>query len=71
MLAAAVRRAGGSAELLRFVPDDVDQFHAALEPHVADTDLIITSVDGDQTLVARIDATAGPRWMPAVRSAGG
>ena len=23
------------------------------------------------TLVARIDATAGPRWMPAVRSAGG
>ncbi len=43
MLAAAVRRAGGSAELLRFVPDDVDQFHAALEPHVADTDLIITS----------------------------
>jgi molybdopterin molybdotransferase len=43
MLAAAVRQAGGQAQLLRFVPDDVTAFHAALEPHVGSTDLIITS----------------------------
>ncbi|TDD49422.1 molybdopterin molybdotransferase MoeA [Saccharopolyspora elongata] len=43
MLAAAVREAGGEATLLRFVPDDVEAFHAALAPHLADTDLLITS----------------------------
>ncbi|WP_184483361.1 molybdopterin molybdotransferase MoeA [Saccharopolyspora gloriosae] len=43
MLAAAVRDAGGKPELLRFVPDDVDSFHAALAPHLETTDLIITS----------------------------
>lgn len=43
MLASAVRQAGGQARLLRFVPDDVAAFHAALEPHLATTDLIITS----------------------------
>ncbi|MEU6269112.1 molybdopterin molybdotransferase MoeA [Saccharopolyspora shandongensis] len=43
MLAAAVREAGGEATLLRFVPDDVEAFHTALAPHLADTDLLITS----------------------------
>jgi len=43
MLATAVREAGGQARLLRFVADDVEQFHAALEPELAGTDLILTS----------------------------
>ncbi|WP_433871120.1 molybdopterin molybdotransferase MoeA [Saccharopolyspora sp. CA-218241] len=43
MLAAAVRDAGATARLLRFVPDDVDQFHAALEPELAGTDLVLTT----------------------------
>ncbi len=43
MLTAAVRQAGGQATLLRFVPDDVAAFHAALAPHLSDTDLILTS----------------------------
>ncbi|WP_092628983.1 gephyrin-like molybdotransferase Glp [Actinopolyspora mzabensis] len=43
MLAAAVRQCGGEARLLRFVPDDVSELHAALEPHLAETDLILTS----------------------------
>lgn len=43
MLAAAVREAGAEATLLRFVPDDVPAFHAALQPHLAGTDLVLTS----------------------------
>jgi molybdopterin molybdotransferase len=43
MLASAVREAGGRARLLRFVADDVEQFHAALEPEIAATELILTS----------------------------
>ncbi|XVS64928.1 molybdopterin molybdotransferase MoeA [Actinosynnema sp. CA-299493] len=43
MLAAAVREAGGEAELLRFVPDDVGQFHAAIAPRLASVDLLLTS----------------------------
>ncbi|MDA3648317.1 molybdopterin molybdotransferase MoeA [Saccharopolyspora indica] len=43
MLAAAVREAGAEATLLRFVPDDVEAFHRALAPHLASTDLLITS----------------------------
>ncbi|PRW63563.1 molybdopterin molybdenumtransferase [Actinopolyspora mortivallis] len=43
MLAAAVRQCGGETRLLRFVPDDTDAFHAALEPHLEWTDLILTS----------------------------
>lgn len=43
MLASAVREAGGHARLLRFVADDVAQFHAALEPEIAETDLVLTS----------------------------
>lgn len=43
MLAAAVREAGGEAELLRFVPDDVDEFHAAIAPRLASVDLLLTS----------------------------
>lgn len=43
MLAAAVRQAGGLAQQLRFVPDDVDHFLAALREHAAANDLIITS----------------------------
>ena len=36
MLAAAVEDAGGSAELLRFVPDDVEQFLGRLRERLAD-----------------------------------
>ncbi len=43
MLAAAVREAGGEAELLRFVPDDVDAFHAAVGARIAEFDLLLTS----------------------------
>jgi molybdopterin molybdotransferase len=43
MLAAAVEEAGGRAELLRFVPDDVDEFLARLGERVAGVDLVLTS----------------------------
>jgi molybdopterin molybdotransferase len=43
MLAAAVQAAGATAERLHFVADDVDAFHAALEPRLSDADLLITS----------------------------
>lgn len=45
MLAAAVEDAGGQAELLRFVPDDVDEFLAVLRERVerGSVDLVLTS----------------------------
>jgi molybdopterin molybdotransferase len=44
MLAAAVDDAGGQARLLRFVPDDVDEFLTTLDAALAEpTDLVITS----------------------------
>ena len=44
MLAAAVEEAGGVAELLRFVPDDVDQFLGVLRERVKEgVDLVLTS----------------------------
>jgi molybdopterin molybdotransferase len=43
MLAAAAQAAGGDAELLKFVPDDVDSFHAALADRLTAADLVITS----------------------------
>lgn len=43
MLATAVRQAGAQPELLRFVPDDVEAFHAALAPHLSSVDLVLTS----------------------------
>ena len=43
MLAAAVDACGGQAERLKFVPDDVDEFIAALAPRLDEVDLIITS----------------------------
>ncbi|MHA6802142.1 molybdopterin molybdotransferase MoeA [Salinifilum ghardaiensis] len=43
MIADAVRAAGGSARLLRFVPDNVDELHRALDEELDGTDLIITS----------------------------
>jgi molybdopterin molybdotransferase len=45
MLAAAVEDAGGSAELLRFVPDDVEAFLGRLRERLADgaVDLLLTS----------------------------
>jgi molybdopterin molybdotransferase len=43
MLSAAVRAVGGEPELLRFVPDDVDSFHAALADRISTADLVITS----------------------------
>ena len=43
MLAAAVEEAGGRAELLRFVPDDVEEFLAVLGERTAGVDLVLTS----------------------------
>jgi molybdopterin molybdotransferase len=43
MLAAAVREAGGHAELMHFVPDDVAALEAALAPRLAGMDLLVTS----------------------------
>jgi molybdopterin molybdotransferase len=45
MIAAAVEEAGGCAELLRFVPDDVDQFLGRLRERLVagPVDLVITS----------------------------
>lgn len=43
MLASAVRDAGGIAVRLRFVPDDVEEFHRALAPHLGSVDVIVTS----------------------------
>ncbi|HEV2784285.1 MAG TPA: gephyrin-like molybdotransferase Glp [Actinophytocola sp.] len=43
LLAAAVHEIGGSATVLRFVPDDVSAFHAAIGPAAGDVDLLITS----------------------------
>ncbi len=42
-LAAAVREAGGEAEQLHFVPDDVGAFDAALAKRLAGVDLLVTS----------------------------
>jgi molybdopterin molybdotransferase len=45
MIAAAVEDAGGDAELLRFVPDDVEEFRGRLREHLAGDgiDLLLTS----------------------------
>jgi molybdopterin molybdotransferase len=43
MLAAAVREAGGEAQLLHFVPDDVATLEAALAPRLSGIDLLVTS----------------------------
>lgn len=43
MLACSVRDAGGVAVLLRFVPDDVEEFHRALAPYLGSVDVIVTS----------------------------
>ena len=45
MLAAAIDDAGGQARLLRFVPDDVEEFLATLDAALEDepTDLVVTS----------------------------
>ncbi len=43
MLAAAVCDAGGQAELMHFVPDDVAALEAALAPRLAGVDLLVTS----------------------------
>ncbi|HET9253987.1 MAG TPA: gephyrin-like molybdotransferase Glp, partial [Pseudonocardiaceae bacterium] len=43
MLAAAVVEVGGVAELMHFVPDDVDELEAALAPRLAGVDLLVTS----------------------------
>ncbi len=43
MLAAAVREIGAEPVVLRFVPDDVEAFHAAIAEHKAEVDVLITS----------------------------
>ncbi|WP_091453136.1 molybdopterin molybdotransferase MoeA [Actinokineospora iranica] len=43
LLAAAVEEIGGEATVLRFVPDDVERFRAAIAEHAADADLLVTS----------------------------
>jgi molybdopterin molybdotransferase len=39
----AVEEIGGVAHALRFVPDDVDALYAALQPHLREHDLLVTS----------------------------
>ncbi|MGB3443549.1 MAG: gephyrin-like molybdotransferase Glp [Actinophytocola sp.] len=43
MLAAAAREIGAETTVLRFVPDDVDAFHATIAEHLGDVDLLVTS----------------------------
>ncbi|MBK1785341.1 molybdopterin molybdotransferase MoeA [Prauserella cavernicola] len=43
MLVAALRSLGCHVESVRSVADDVDTFRAAIEPKLADTDLVVTS----------------------------
>ncbi|MEO6880860.1 MAG: gephyrin-like molybdotransferase Glp [Mycobacteriaceae bacterium] len=43
MLATAVRGAGGQAEQLQFVSDDVDELNAALATRLGEVDLLLTS----------------------------
>ncbi len=43
MLAFAARAAGADAEIVHFVADDVEAFHAALAPRMVDVDLLLTS----------------------------
>jgi len=43
LLAASVRAIGGVAEVLRFVPDDVEAFHATLAEKLPGADLLVTS----------------------------
>jgi molybdopterin molybdotransferase len=43
MLAAAIRSTGAEVVVVRSVVDDVDEFRAALEPKLADADLLVTS----------------------------
>ncbi|MDQ3762297.1 MAG: molybdopterin molybdotransferase MoeA [Actinomycetota bacterium] len=43
MLAAAVREAGGEAQLMHFVPDDVAALETALAPRLTGMDLLVTS----------------------------
>lgn len=43
MLAAAINASGATATLLRFVADNVEDFHDALKPHLSDADLIVTT----------------------------
>jgi molybdopterin molybdotransferase len=43
LLAAAAREIGAAATVLRFVPDDVAAFHAAIAEHAAGADVLVTS----------------------------
>jgi molybdopterin molybdotransferase len=43
LLAAAVREIGGTAVVLRFVPDDVAAFHSAVRSAAGEVDLLVTS----------------------------
>jgi molybdopterin molybdotransferase len=43
LLAAAVREIGGETTVLRFVPDDVAAFHAAIAEHLGTVDVLVTS----------------------------
>jgi molybdopterin molybdotransferase len=77
MLAAAVTEAGGVAELLRFVPDDVDQFLAALAERVAaagEVDLLLTSGGvsaGAYEVVKDALADRGVRFVRVAMQPGG
>jgi molybdopterin molybdotransferase len=42
-VATAVEEIGGTAHVLRFVPDDVNALRATLRPHLADHDLLVTT----------------------------
>lgn len=74
MLAAAVEEAGGKAELLRFVPDDVDTFLATLDARLAGVDLVVTSGGvsaGAYEVVKDALADRGVQFYPVAMQPGG
>ncbi len=74
MLAAAVDDAGGRAELLRFVPDDVEEFLATVRARLTGVDLVLTSggvSKGAYEVVKDALADRGVEFGPVAMQPGG
>ncbi|MBO0841334.1 MAG: molybdopterin molybdenumtransferase MoeA, partial [Sciscionella sp.] len=74
LLAAAVRAAGGHAEVLRFVPDDVESLYAAIHPRLSTVDFLITSGGvsaGAYEVVKDAFSGAGVRFYKVAMQPGG
>ena len=71
MLAAAVEDAGGVAELLRFVPDDVAHLHRVVDEHLAagTVDLVLTSGGVSAGAYEVVKAGLGGRGVEFVKVA--